>query len=260
MTFQNILLSIDQKIARITINRPEKLNALNDATFNDLEKALFAVAKDSSVAAILITGSGEKSFVAGADINELNQATSQQAYELSKKGQRIFNLLMNSSKVTLAAVNGFALGGGCELAMACHFRYASVAAKFGQPEVNLGLIPGYAGTQRLSRLIGKGRALELLLTGEIINAETALNYGLVNKVLPVEDLIPESIKTLQKIILKAPLAVKYCIEAVNKGEEISLAEAENLEAAYFGLVHSSNDAKHGCESFLNKVKPEFKGQ
>ncbi len=260
MTYNNILLSITNKIATITLNRPEKLNALNDATFNDLESALNTISVKPSVAAILITGSGEKAFVAGADINELNQASPQQAYDLSKKGQRIFNLLMNSSKPTLAAVNGFALGGGCELAMACHFRYASEHAKFGQPEVNLGLIPGYAGTQRLTRLIGKGRALELILTGDIINAETALDYGLVNKVFPAADLIQESIKTLEKIISKAPLAVKYCIESINKGEEISLAEAENLESAYFGLVHSSKDAKHGCESFISKVKPEFKGQ
>lgn len=259
MSYENVLLTTEDNIATLTINRPKKLNALSDATFDDLKGALEGVLGNDSVSAIIVTGAGEKAFVAGADISELHSATADQGYHISKKGQHIFNMLMNSPKPVIAAINGFALGGGCELAMACHFRYASENAKFGQPEVNLGLIPGYAGTQRLTRLIGKGRAMELLLTGDMIDAEEALRVGLVNKVFPADSLLAESKKTAQKIASKAPLAIKYCIETVNRGEDISLGEAENLEAAYFGLVHASEDAKHGCDAFLKKEKPAFKG-
>jgi enoyl-CoA hydratase len=260
MTFTNLQLTNEDQIATIAIDRPSKLNALNNETFDELKHALNNCLEDKDISAILITGSGEKAFVAGADIAELNKASADEGYQISKKGQDVFNILMNSEKPVIAAVNGFALGGGCELAMACHFRYASENAKFGQPEVNLGLIPGYSGTQRLTRLVGKGKALELLLTADIIDANEAKEIGLVNKVFPAEQLITEAKKCLRKIIAKAPLAVKYCLEAVNKGEEMSLIEAETLEASFFGLVHASEDAKEGCNAFLSKRKPEFKGR
>lgn len=260
MNFETIDIEEKDSFCILKINRPEKLNALNKKTFDELDEAMTMILGNSKIHGLIITGSGEKAFVAGADINELEEANSQDAYDIGIKGQAVFNRLMNSPIPVIAAVNGFALGGGCELAMACHFRYASENAKFGQPEVNLGLIPGYAGTQRLTRLVGKGRALELLMTGDIISADEAFRIGLVNKLFPADRLIEESLSTLQKIASKAPLAIKYCIETVNKGENMSLAEAMNLEASYFALVHSSEDAKEGCSAFINKRKANFQGK
>jgi len=260
MTFELIDVSIEDGIAIITINRPDKLNALNKATITELGLAMDSLQENSEVKGIILTGSGEKAFVAGADISELEKANADEGYRVALFGQTVFNKFENSSKPTIAAVNGFALGGGCEISMACHFRYASTNAKFGQPEVNLGLIPGYAGTQRLPRYIGKGRALELLMTGDVIDANEAYRIGLVNKVVEPADLLAECKKTLSKIVSKAPLAVEYIVEAVNKGEHIALNDAMRLEASLFGMVHGTEDGKEGCKAFLEKRKPTFQGK
>jgi enoyl-CoA hydratase len=260
MPFDNILLERDGLVAIVTINRPKVLNALNAKTLDELRRAALDLRSDDTVRAIVLTGAGEKSFVAGADINELAVQTPTGGREHALTGQHVFDLVENLGKPVIAAINGYALGGGCELAMACTLRLAADTARLGQPEINLGLIPGYAGTQRLSRLVGKGRALELILTGAPITALEAERIGLVNRVLPAADLLPEAKKLAQQLATNAPVASRYIINAVNKGMEMPFAEACVFEATLFGLVASTDDMKEGTAAFLEKRKPEFKGK
>ncbi len=260
MNFENIIFSVDELIAAITVNRPQKMNALNFATLKELDSALNEIYKNEDIKAAYITGAGEKSFIAGADIKELSQLTASEATQIARNGQDLFLKIENCPKPIIALVNGFALGGGCELAMACHFRYASPTASFGQPEVNLGLIAGYGGTQRLPRLVGKGIALELLISADIINAQRAFEIGLVNKIVENDSLLAEGKKVLTKIISKGPVAVKYCIEAVNKGLDSELEAGLKREAAFFGDLFSTKDMLEGTSAFLQKRKPAFKGQ
>ena len=256
----NILVAREDAIAIVTINRPKVLNALSSETLDELRRSLLALRHDASIRCVIVTGAGDKAFVAGADINELAQLTPARAREHALRGQHVFDLLENLGKPVIAAINGYALGGGCELAMACALRLAADTAKLGQPEVNLGLIPGYGGTQRLARLIGSGRALELLLTGEPISAQEAHRLGLVNRVLPAADLMSEARKLAALLALKPPVAARYIIDAVNKGHQMPLAEAQLLEATLFGLVSSTDDMREGTRAFLEKRKPAFKGQ
>ncbi len=256
--YQTLLTSLDGGIFTVTINRPDKLNALNKQVFNDLDAALNEIENNTEIKAVLITGAGGKAFAAGADISEFGQLSGSEGAAMARRGQEVFFRIEQNRKPIVAAVNGFALGGGCELAMACHFRVASEAATFGQPEVALGLIPGYGGTQRLAQLIGKGRALELLLTGGMIDAQAALRYGLVNYVVTPEELLPKTTSLLQTIIKKAPLAVGKCIATVNAAfnETLNGYEAE-LKA--FGDCFETEDMKEGAAAFLEKRKPIFKG-
>ena len=257
--YSTILTDLAEGIFTITINRPDKLNALNAAVFTDIDTAITEVQNNSAVKSIIITGAGQKAFVAGADITEFGGLDKAAAIALAQRGQDIFLKIEQSKKPVIAAVNGFALGGGCELAMACHFRIASENAKFGQPEVNLGLIPGYGGTQRLTQLIGKGRAIELLISGNMIDATTALQYGLVNYVVPVDELIVKAKTILQVINTKAPIAIAKCIEAANAvfNESINGFEAE---ITAFGDCFDTTDMKEGTAAFLEKRKPSFIGK
>lgn len=281
MELQNITYEVEEGIAIITIDRPKALNALNSDTIAELTACADMVADDDSVKGVIVTGSGSKSFVAGADISELATKDALTGRDFVTAGQKALNKLEQLPKPVIAAVNGFALGGGCELAMACHIRVASPNAKFGQPEVGLGLIPGYGGTQRLPRLVGKGIALELLLGGGIINANEAHRIGLVNKVIEAykqdvdgndllddkgrkifdkDAFIAETRKFLHSILSKAPLAVGYCIQAVNRGLEHDLAEGLALEADLFGLACATEDMKEGTTAFIEKRGPEFHGK
>lgn len=260
MQFRNILLDIKQSIAFITINRPDKLNALDIQTIDELGSATHEIKADPAVKAAIITGAGEKAFVAGADIKELSTLNMNEAIEVARKGQDVFLQIEKCPKPVLALVNGFALGGGCELAMACHFRIASENAKFGQPEVNLGLIPGFGGTQRLPRLVGRGRALEWLLTGDMIPAQRAYETGLVNKIVEQDKLMGAGIAFLEKILSKGPVAVKYCIEAVHSGLDNSLENGLEIEANYFGMSFTTDDMKEGTTAFLEKRKAIFSGK
>ena len=261
MEFENLLYEEGGQIARITINRPEKANALNARTMLELRAVFSQLKIDPDVRGVILTGSGEKFFVAGADITEINDQNATTGAYFSHQGQEVFSLIEDLGKPVIAAINGFALGGGCELAMACTIRIASKNARFGQPEVSLGIIPGYGGTQRLPRLVGKGRALELILTGEMITAEEAYRIGLVNKVVEQNELMSSAEAIVQKVIANAPLAVKYSLEAVNHGTEISQAEGLRLEAGLFGLSCTTEDMKTGMAAFLDKKrKPEFKGR
>src|SRR5215203_4396380 len=255
--FKTLLTSLENGIFIITINRPDKLNALNTDVMNDLDIVTREIEDNKNIRGVILTGSGQKGFVAGADIIEFLGLSGGEGMDLARRGQEIFFKIENCSKPVVAAVNGFALGGGCELAMACHFRIASDNAKFGQPEVNLGLIPGYGGTQRLVQLIGKGRALEWLLTGNMIEASIALEYGLVNYVVPQQDLLNKTRSILEQIMAKAPLAVEKCITAANAvfGE----ANGYDVELNAFGECFSTNDMKEGTAAFLEKRKPKFKG-
>lgn len=257
--YSTILTDLAEGIFTITINRPDKLNALNAAVFTDIDTVITEVQNNSAVKSIIITGAGQKAFVAGADITEFGGLDKASAKALAQRGQDIFLKIEQSKKPVIAAVNGFALGGGCELAMACHFRIASENAKFGQPEVNLGLIPGYGGTQRLTQLIGKGRAIELLISGNMIDATTALQYGLVNYVVPVDELIVKAKTILQVINTKAPIAIAKCIEAANAvfNESINGFEAE---ITAFGDCFDTTDMKEGTAAFLEKRKPSFIGK
>jgi enoyl-CoA hydratase len=255
--YKTLLTSLENGIFIVTVNRPDKLNALNKDVMSDLDTVVNEIETNPDIKAVALTGSGEKAFVAGADISEFVGLSNEEGKSLAKTGQNIFSRIENCTKPIIAAVNGFALGGGCELAMACHFRIASDNAKFGQPEVNLGLIPGYGGTQRLVQLIGKGRALELLMTGNMIDASIALEYGLVNHVVPQDDLLPKAKMILDQIISKAPLAVGKCITAVNA--VFSNENGYEIELRSFGECFSTNDMKEGTSAFLEKRKPHFKG-
>ncbi len=260
MAFENSLLERDGAVAIVTINRPKVLNALNTPTMQEIAGVMRELASDDSVRAVILTGAGEKSFVAGADINELAVQTPTQGKEHALKGQHVFDLIENMGKPVIAAINGFALGGGCELAMSCTLRLAADSARLGQPEINLGIIPGYAGTQRLARLVGKGVALDLLLTGRQIRADEALQVGLVNRVVPAAELMNEARKLAAELAAKAPIAMQYIIEAVNRGLEISFDKGAFLEATLFGLVASTEDMREGTKAFLEKRKPQFRGQ
>ena len=254
-----ILTSLENSILTVTINRPDKLNALNKDVFNDLSSVLDEVEKNESIKSVIITGAGAKAFVAGADISEFSGLNKQQAMALAKRGQDIFFRIENSRKPIIAAVNGFALGGGCELAMACHFRIASENAKFGQPEVNLGLIPGYGGTQRLVQLVGKGRAIELLISANMVDAATALQWGLVNYVTSADDLLTKAKSVLELINSKAPLAVGGCIKVANAVfDENNNGYAMEIEE--FGNCFDTNDMKEGTSAFLAKRKAVFTGK
>ena len=259
MNFENLLLERDGPVAILTINRPQVLNALNRATTEELRRAVLDLKEDATVRAVILTGGGEKSFVAGADIKELAKQRPAEGKEFSRRGQHIFDLIENMGKPVIAAINGFALGGGCELAMACTLRLAADTARMGQPEINLGIIPGYAGTQRLSRLVGKGIALDIMLTGRQVKADEAMQIGLVNRVVPAADLMAEAKKLAAELATKPPVAVQYIIEAANHGLEVSFDQGQFLEATLFGLVASTDDMREGTAAFLEKRKPQFKG-
>jgi enoyl-CoA hydratase len=260
MAFDNLLLERDGAVAILTINRPKVLNALNTATIEDLRRAILELKADGGIRVAILTGAGDKSFVAGADINELAVQTPTSGREHALAGQHVFDLIENMGKPVIAAINGFALGGGCELAMACTLRLAADTARLGQPEVSLGLIPGYAGTQRLPRLVGKGRAMEMILTGAPVSADEAYRIGLVNRVVPAGDLLAEAKKLATQLASSAPIAMRYIINAINKGVEMGFAEACQYEATLFGLVASTDDMREGTKAFLEKRKPTFKGQ
>jgi enoyl-CoA hydratase len=260
MPFDNLLLERDGAVAVVTVNRPKVLNALNTPTVDELRRAMLELKHDGDVRAIIITGAGEKAFVAGADINELAVQRPTQGKEHAQRGQHVFDLIENTGKPVIAAINGYALGGGCELAMACTLRIAADTAKLGQPEINLGIVPGYGGTQRLARLVGKGAALDLLLSGRQITAAEALQIGLVNRVVPAAELMPSARALAVELATKAPVAARYIIEAVNRGLEVSLDKGQFLEATLFGLVASTDDMREGTTAFLEKRKADFKGR
>jgi len=260
MAYDNIETEVKNNIGYIFINRPKVLNALDEKTVSELECAFIKMRDDEKIRVIVITGRGDKAFVAGADISQFNKYSTLQAKEFAESGQRVFNFIESLGKPVIAAVNGFALGGGCELAMACSLRIASDKARFGQPEINLGLIPGYGGTQRLPRLVGKTKALELILTGEFISSQEAYDIGLVNKVVPHADLMIEANKLAEKIASKSPVIVKLAMEAVNRGLNMPLKEGCELEATLFGSCFSTHDKTEGVNAFLEKRKPEFKGE
>ena len=260
MTFENLLIDRDGPVAVVTVNRPKVLNALNTQTLDELRRAILALKHDDSVRAVVLTGAGEKSFIAGADINELAVQTPTTGREHAMAGQHVLDLIEHMGKPVIAAINGYALGGGCELAMACTLRIAADTARLGQPEITLGIIPGYAGTQRLARIIGRGRALELLLTGDQISAPEAHRLGLVNRVVPAADLMRDARALAATLAAKAPVAVRYILEAVHKGLEMPFPQAQVFEATLFGLVASTEDMREGTKAFLEKRKPEFKGR
>ena len=259
-TLQNVLYEKKGAVVYITLNRPKVLNALNHQTWDDLRTAFEAVRDDGEARGVILTGAGDKAFIAGADINELAHFTAVEAEEASAGGQAVLNLVENLGKPVIAAINGFALGGGCETAMACTIRIAAETAKFGQPEVKLGVLPGGGGTQRLPRLVGKGRALQLILSGEIISAQEAYRIGLVNEVVPAANVIPRAEAILKQIFSNAPLAVKHSLEAVNKGLETSQDEGLALEASFFGLCAGTEDKKEGTSAFLEKRAARFQGR
>ena len=256
----NLAIERDGATAIVTVNRPKVLNALNGATLDELQRTMAELRQDDAVRCVVITGAGEKSFVAGADINELAVQSPAAGREHAIRGQQVFDAIENLGKPVIAAINGYALGGGCELAMACTIRIASETARLGQPEINLGLIPGYAGTQRLARIVGNGRALELMLTGDPITAPEAHRIGLVNRVVPAAELMTEARKLAAVLASKPSIAVRYILEAVNRGTEQPLREAQVFEATLFGLVASTDDMREGTSAFLQKRKPEFKGR
>jgi enoyl-CoA hydratase len=260
MAVDNLLLERDGAVATITINRPKVLNALNTATIDELRRAILEIKADAAIHVAILTGAGEKSFVAGADINELAVQTPTSGREHALAGQHVFDLIENMGKPVIAAINGFALGGGCELAMACTLRLAADTARLGQPEISLGLIPGYAGTQRLPRLVGKGRAMEMILTGAPVSADEAYRIGLVNRVVPAADLIGEAKKLAAQLASSAPIAMRYIINAVNRGVEMPFADACQYEATLFGLVASTDDMREGTKAFLEKRKASFTGR
>lgn len=257
---QNIRLEKKNQIAYVTIDRPKVLNALNMQTMGELRETFIQLKDDAEVRVVLLTGAGEKAFVAGADINELQKNNPIEAKAYTHRGQAVLELIENLGKPVIACINGFALGGGCELALACTMRLASETAKLGQPEVKLGIIGGYGGTQRLPRLVGKGPALQILLTGEMISAQEAHRIGLVNEVVPAAQLIPRAEEIARKIIANGPLAIQYTLEAVNKGMEMPLAEGLFLEATLFAVACATEDMKEGTTAFLEKRPAAFKGK
>jgi enoyl-CoA hydratase len=259
MPFKFLTLEVADRVAILWINRPDKLNALNDATIAELGQAIDQIRVDDSIGGVLVTGKG-RAFVAGADISELQNQTPTLAKARARAGQDVFRRFETCPKPVIAVVNGFALGGGCELAMACHIRIASDVAKFGQPESKLGLLPGFGGSQRLSRLVGKGRAMQLLMTGEMIDAAEAYRIGLVNKVVPAGELMSTASEMMKQILANGPLAVALCIEAVDRGLEMSLDEGLILEANHFGLLAATEDMREGTRAFLDKRAPAFKGK
>jgi enoyl-CoA hydratase len=258
MSYETLLYDVSDRIATITVNRPDKLNALNARVIMELGLAVDAARESDDVGAIILTGAG-RAFIAGADISELEQHNAMRMKAVSQTGSKVFRRFETSPKPTVAAVNGFCLGGGCEIAMACHMRVASEAAKFGQPETKLGLLPGYGGTQRLPRLVGKGRALQLLMTSEIIDAQEAYRIGLANKVVAPDQLLETTRAMLKTIMANGPLAVAACIEAVNNGYDATLEEAMTLEATMFGLLAATDDKREGARAFLEKRAAKFTG-
>jgi enoyl-CoA hydratase/carnithine racemase len=260
LKLENVVYDKKGPIAYVTLNRPKVLNALNKATINELRAAFEDARDDSAVRGVILTGAGEKAFAAGADIAEISNNTTVEAEEATRRGQALTELIENLGKPVIAAVNGFALGGGCELAMACSIRIAAEGAKFGQPEVKLGVIPGYGGTQRMPRLVGRGRALKLILSGEIIDAAEAYRIGLVDELLPDTHVVERAEAVLKKIIANAPLSVKYALETVNKGLETSVAEGLLIEASLFAVCASTEDKKEGTSAFLEKRAPQFQGR
>jgi enoyl-CoA hydratase len=260
LTLANVLYEKRGAIAYVTVNRPKVLNALNTSTWQDLRTAFEEARNDAAVRGVILTGAGDKAFVAGADIGELSHMSAIDAERSSRSGQEVLDLVENLGKPVVAAINGFALGGGCETAMACTIRIAVEHAKFGQPEVKLGLLPGGGGTQRLPRLVGKGRALQLILSGEIISAQEAWRIGLVNEVVPAADLIPRAEAILKTITSNAPVGIRLSLEAVNKGLDTSQSEGFALEASYFGLCAGTEDKKEGTSAFLEKRAPQFVGR
>jgi len=260
LSLANVLYEKKGAIAYVTVNRPKVLNALNTPTWADLRTAFADARDDAAVRGVVLTGAGDKAFIAGADISELANVAAFEAEQSSRFGQGVLDLIENLGKPVVAAINGFALGGGCETAMACTIRIAAENAKFGQPEVKLGLVPGGGGTQRLPRLVGKGRALQLILSGEMIGAQEAYRIGLVNEVVATGDLIPRAEAVLKQIAANAPIAVKFALEAANKGLETSQGEGLLLEASYFGLCAATEDKKEGTSAFLQKRAPQFHGR
>lgn len=260
MNYQNILFEFKNHTGLVTINRPDKLNALNNQTINEIEDVIKSIKSNSDIFVVVITGSGEKAFVAGADIAELNNLEVISAKEFSEKGNRVFRSIETLDKPVIAAVNGFALGGGCELALACHIRIASENAKFGQPEVNLGIIPGYGGTQRLARVINSARALEMILTGDMISADEAFRIGLVNKVYPQTELLTKTLELAEKIASKGQQAIRFALKAVKATDNMSLSEGLSYEASLFALTCGTEDFKEGTSAFLQKRKPDFKNR
>jgi len=260
LALANVQYEKKGSIACVTVNRPKVLNALNTPTWTDLQAAFEDAKADASVLGVILTGAGDKAFIAGADISELAHVDAYDAEESSRFGQKVLDLIENLGKPVIAAINGFALGGGCETAMACTMRIAAEHARFGQPEVKLGLLPGGGGTQRLPRLVGKGRALQLILTGETISAQEAYRIGLVNEVVSAAGLIDRSETILKQIMANAPIAVKFSLEAANKGLETSQSEGLALEASYFGICAATEDKKEGTSAFLEKRTPQFRGR
>jgi len=260
MSFDNLLLERDGAVAVLTINRPPVLNALNAPTIDALRRAILELKHDPAIRVVILTGAGEKAFVAGADINELAVQRPVDGTEHALRGQHVFDLIENLGKPVIAAINGYALGGGCELAMACTLRLAADTARLGQPEINLGIIPGYAGTQRLARLVGKGAALDMLLSGRHITAADAQQMGLVNRIVPAAELMNEAKKLALELAAKPPIAMRYIIEAVNRGLEMPFDKGQFLEATLFGLVASTDDMREGTAAFLEKRKADFKGR
>jgi enoyl-CoA hydratase/carnithine racemase len=260
LALANVQYEKKDSIARVTVNRPKVLNALNTPTWADLRSAFEDAKADAAVHSVILTGAGDKAFIAGADISELANVDAYDAEESSRFGQGVLDLVENLGKPVVAAINGFALGGGCETAMACTIRIAAEHAKFGQPEVKLGLLPGGGGTQRLPRLVGKGRALQLILTGETISAQEAWRIGLVNEVVPAANLIARAEAILGQIAANAPIAIKFSLEAVNKGLETSQNEGLALEASHFGICAATDDKKEGTSAFLEKRIPKFRGR
>lgn len=257
MDYKNLLVDVNQNIGLITINRPDKLNALNHDTLVELKATLESLRSDENIFVVIITGSGEKAFVAGADISEINKLNMLEGKKFAEFGQSVFSMIEKFEKPVIAAVNGFALGGGCELALACHIRLASENAKFGQPEVNLGIIPGYGGTQRLTRLINSGRAADMILTADMIDSNEALRIGLVNKVYPQSELQSQAFEMAVKIASKGQQAIRLALKAIKVVDEVSLQEGQNMEATLFALCCGTEDFKEGTKAFLEKRKPAF---
>ncbi len=258
--FENIIYEKKGAIAYVTVNRPKVLNALNMATMEELRSAFTAAKADAGVRVVIFTGAGEKAFIAGADINELAKHSAVEGKEYTHRGQSVLDLIENLGKPVIACINGFALGGGCEMAMACAFRLASENAKLGQPEVKLGIIPGYGGTQRLARLVGRGKAKQLIFTGDYVNAAEAHRIGLVDEVYPAADLLPKAKEMALRIASKGPLAVRAAKEAINRGLDVDLEAGSKLEAALFAAICATADKNEGTKAFLEKRKAEFKGK